>query len=238
MRSNSTDKEIRNFKIHSYYDNDNDNDSDNRDLNLLFDGRPSDDDERLKLDQAGREKKFSLLNFFRSKRDKIFNWFQSARNYINSLFSSSSNSDALINVRSDRGLNSENKNSEKLVSARNSADFSDASREYDHALDEYESRTGNNVQTLYALGKERIMKFRDYDSSIMMTALENLRTALRVEEDYERDQRAEDAIDENARERSKEIKDRVNEVTGLLGGFLGSLRGSDSNSRGGDKYRP
>ena len=108
----------------------------------------------------------------------------------------------------------------------------------DVLIDEYESRTGNNVQTLYALGKERIMKFRDYDSSIMMTALDNLRSALRVEEDYERDQRAEDAIDEDARARNERFKNRVNEVTGLLGGFLGSLRGSDSNSRGGDKYRP
>ena len=105
-------------------------------------------------------------------------------------------------------------------------------------IDEYESRTGNNVQTIYSLGKERIMKFRDYDSAIIMTALENLRTALRVEEDYERDQAAEDAIDENARTRNEEFKNRVNEVTGLLGGFLGSLRGSDPSSRGGDKYRP
>ena len=94
-------------------------------------------------------------------------------------------------------------------------------------IEEYESRTGNTVRNIFALGKERIMKFRDYDRPMMMRALENLRAALKVTEDYERAQEAEDNIDIEAKRRSDELKAKVNELSGLASGFLGNISGKD-----------
>lgn len=103
-------------------------------------------------------------------------------------------------------------------------------------IEEYESRTGNVVNNIYTLGRDRIMKFRDYDRSMMMTALENLRSALKVEEDYEVAQNAENRIDEDAKNRANQFKDKVNEITGLAGGFLGSILNRENRIK--EDYRP
>jgi hypothetical protein len=103
-------------------------------------------------------------------------------------------------------------------------------------IDEYESRTGNTVQTIFALGKERIMKFRDYDRPLMLKSLENLRSVLKVQEDYETAQSAENRIDEDAKDRANVFKNKVNEITGLAGGFLGTI--SDEKNRIKGDYRP
>lgn len=99
-------------------------------------------------------------------------------------------------------------------------------------IEEYESRTGNTVMSIYSLGRERIMKFRDFDRPMMMQALENLRTALGVEEDYEVAQRAVNRIDDDAKVRSDQFKNKVNEITGLMGGFLGSITNEKNRIRG------
>lgn len=137
MRPTGPNKEYRDEKIPSNHDNDNVTATD--DLDLLFDARPKDDDP-LKASQAGREKKFSLLNFLRSKRDEIFEWFQSARNYVENLFSGSSNSHPLINIRREPDIILENKNPKSLIYARNSIDIVVPSPEKNSSHTEHEIR--------------------------------------------------------------------------------------------------
>ena len=137
MRSTGTDKEHRSPKFSSDHDNDNDADNVIEDFDFLFDARPKDDDP-LKAGQAGREKKFSLLNFLRSKRDNIFQWFQSARNYVENLFSGSPNSNPLMNVRRDPDINFGNKNLQSLIYARNSIDIAVSPPENNDSHAEYE----------------------------------------------------------------------------------------------------
>jgi len=107
----------------------------------------------------------------------------------------------------------------------------------DVLIDEYESRTGNVVRTIYYLGKQRVMKFRDYDRDLILTSLENLRRALKVTEQYEIDQRAADQVDIDARDRANRFRNQTNEIADYLSGLLGSGKKSKTDNSIGEKYK-
>ncbi len=87
-------------------------------------------------------------------------------------------------------------------------------------IEEYENMTGNQVENIYQLGKNRVLQFRDYDRNIMREALQRLENALAVREDYEDAQNEADLVDVRAKERSNALKKKIDDVTGLIGGFF------------------
>lgn len=98
-------------------------------------------------------------------------------------------------------------------------------------IEEYENMTGNQVENIYQLGKNRILQFRDYDRNIMQEALHRLEDALAVTEDYETAQAAADRVDVESKERSDRLKNKINEVSGLFGGFFEGATKANKESR-------
>jgi hypothetical protein len=96
-------------------------------------------------------------------------------------------------------------------------------------IEEYENMTGNQVENIYQLGKNRVLQFRDYDRNIMQEALQRLETALAVREDYEDAQDEANLVDVRAKERSDTLKKKIDDVTGLIGGFLGGAAKANMN---------